>query len=590
VYEFKQGISHGTLRIQDIDRFIECIRPRLKAAELSSYAKSHQEITGDPMQWVHWGFDTSLGLHYQGLAKLNRLKLAKMSETLLTRILERGTSALERALGLAREIGWIDASRNLPNHLVHRVFTPEPVANEPATGTDADEDDRDPDCLNHDFAPIVRLLSNAVSVLAETNKEEARRVAAGWKNRNGGLFTRLFAFASWRAALITGPEVAGFLESADEHAFWRWAIFPEIASLRALRWNDLPPDARTRIESRLMRGPDISAFRSQEPIPQRAILFHRDHELARLVDAGLAVPDEFRRIVDDRRFQDLEFPRHIPSIEPGLPSPRVTSIPQGSPEKFDDVPDQELLVSLSQELGRHHFLEADHAEAFARTFDGKRRILKELAATSRSDEVAERAWRLLLSYPQDISEDNIANCQLAESISNSALGLTPALLERLSGEFCYWLDAIDEKIPRFSGSDKLWGVLLPFAITSANERTNADDEVDLTTAALNQPLGHLLSLFLRRCPSMHIEEEKRPSLPTELTAPLKQLSGRAKELLANRMAVLMNYFALADRPWLDEIVIGPMKEGDEPESDRIWEAFANFGRLPLWSLWKELVE
>src|SRR5262249_34882705 len=140
----------------------------------------------------------------------------------------------------------------------------------------------------------------------------------------------------------------------------------------------------------------------------------------------------------------------------------------------------------------------------------------------------------------------------------------------------------------FSGSDKLWGVLLPFAITSANERTNADDEVDLTTAALNQPLGHLLSLFLRRCPSMHIEEEKRPSLPTELTAPLKQLSGRAKELLANRMAVLINYFALADRPWLDEIVIGPMKEGDEPESDRIWEAFANFGRLPLWSLWKEL--
>jgi hypothetical protein len=588
VYEFKQRISHGTVRIEDIDAFIERIRPRLQAAELSSYAKSHQEVTSDPMQWVRWGFDTSLGLHYQGLAKLNRLDLAKMSETLLTRILERGTSALENALGLAREIGWIDASRNLPNHLVRRVFIPEPVATGPATGTDADEDDRDPDQLNHDFAPIVRLLSNAHSVLAEINKGEARRVAAGWKTRNGGLFTRLSAFASWSANLVTGLEVAEFLESADEYAFWRWAVFPEIASLRALRWNDLPLDARVRIESRLMRGPDMSAFRSEQPVPEQAILFHRDHELARLVDAGSAIPDEFRRIVDDRRIQDLEFPRHMPPIEPGLSGPRVTSIPKGSPEKFDDVPDEELLVSLSEEPGRHHFLEGDHAEAFARTFDGKRRILKELAATSRSDEVAERAWRLLLSYPHDISEDNVANRRLVESISNSALELPPAFLGSLSGEFCYWLDALDEKIPRFSGSDKLWDTLLPFAVASANARTNADDKVDLTIAALNEPLGHLLSLFLRRCPSMPIEAEKRPFLPTEFTAPLKQLSARAKELLANRMAVQMNYFALADRPWLDQVVIGPLKEGDQPESDRIWEAFAKFGRLPPWPLWNDL--
>jgi hypothetical protein len=583
VYEFKQAINHDTLRVEDIDTFIECIRPRLEATELSSYAKSHQGSTSDPLQWVHWGFDTALGFHYQGLAKLKHAELEKIPETLLSHILERGTSSLECALDFAREIGWIGPGRDLPNHLVHLVFRAEPVVDAP---TDATSDNRDPDNLNHNFAPIVRLLSSAFFVLAERNHERARRAAEDWKNLTSGLFTRLFAFASWKPAVIPGQEVAEFLENVDSYAFWRWPVFPEIATLRALRWNDLPVDARSRIELRLLRGPDKSAFRSQEPIPEQTILFHRDHELARLVDAGLAVSAEFRREVNDRRNQDSNFPNHISPVEPGLPAPRVTHLPEGSPEKFDDVPDDELLVSLSET--RSGFFQADHAEAFARTFGGKHRILKALAARSRTDKVAERAWRLLLSYPHEMSEDKDANRQLTESIANLAMGLTPDLLERLSGDFCYWLDGVEEKIPGFSGSDRLWAKLLPFAITDANARADADDQVDLTMAALNEPLGHLLSVFLRRCPSMPREENKRPSLPREFTTPLKGLFGRANELLANRMAVQMNYFMLADRRWLDEIVIRPMKEKDKPGSDRIWEAFAKFGPLPRSTVWNEL--
>jgi hypothetical protein len=78
-----------------------------------------------------------------------------------------------------------------------------------------------------------------------------------------------------------------------------------------------------------------------------------------------------------------------------------------------------------------------------------------------------------------------------------------------------------------------------------------------------------------------------PSLPAEFVVPLKQLSGRAREIMANRMALSMNYFALADRPWLESFVLAPMLS-ESKESLRLWEALGKFGRVPTPDLWATL--
>jgi hypothetical protein len=118
-----------------------------------------------------------------------------------------------------------------------------------------------------------------------------------------------------------------------------------------------------------------------------------------------------------------------------------------------------------------------------------------------------------------------------------------------------------------------------------SESTSKSD-IDLTIAALNEPLGHLLSFFMRRCPTIPAAGE-RPAMPLTFITELKKLSGRARELVANRLAIQMNYFALADKEWLTELVIDPMKQ-EGSESEKIWEAFTKYSRVPPPLVWRQL--
>ena len=401
---------------------------------------------------------------------------------------------------------------------------------------------------------------------------------------------RLFAFACWNDKLIAPEDVYNFLESISLHAFWRWALFPEIASARAVRWNDLSENSRSRLEFKLLNGPTSDAFLSDH-VPEVAVQFHKVHELARLVDNNCSVSEAVRRIVEDRRKEDSNFPRHVPAIEPGLEGPQVRWAPQGKPDKFANIPSDRLLETLV--TAPRDFHDGDHAEAFAQTLDGKYRLLEVLTSVREDAEFLDEGWKLLLSYPHNKTEDTERLPQIAEGTARAALSLSAGKFENLSDQLCYWLNATEELCPKFAGADKLWVALLPYAVVQANDRTRSkgwsDGEVDLTMAALNEPLGHLLSIFLRRCPIMPTVEEDRPPLPTEFAEPLKSLTGRARELVANRMAVIMHYFVRADRRWLDEFVLLPMRE-DSPESDRLWEAYAKYSKIMPPSIWGQLQE
>jgi hypothetical protein len=220
-------------------------------------------------------------------------------------------------------------------------------------------------------------------------------------------------------------------------------------------------------------------------------------------------------------------------------------VPKGSPDKFSDVPTDSLLEHLAN--SKRSFGEGDDAEAFAETIQGKQRLLEALSGASFDDGATEAGWKFLLSYSHAKSDNPETDRNLIERVARLALQLPTSFFAGIAGQLSYWIDASDEKVPAFEGSDRLWGKLLPYAVAEANSKSMAvrdgEGTVDLTSAALNEPLGHLLSLFSRRLPSLKRGEEL-PSLPTEMIEQLKKLEGRARELLANRMAIQMNYFAL----------------------------------------------
>ncbi|MGX9431167.1 MULTISPECIES: hypothetical protein [Bradyrhizobium] len=512
--------------------------------------------------------------------------MAPWSVDLLVRLLSRATEALFDALSLAREVGWLSADRDSPNDSVLRVFSLKP---ESRNAMDEDERDFDTDDSNNDFVPIVRLMSAAFETLIDRDVHAAKKVFESWAGQPSGLFVRLQATAMWRTEIATGNRVGMFLSELGDDAFWRVIRFPEIATLRGRRWRDIPPVEREALGIRMIAGPPTGRddFENAEE-ESRVNLYIRDRELARIVDAGVDVPTLFRELVEKRRLAEPEFPSLVPTFEVGLASSGTFSVPVGSPEKFNDVLTSGLLEHLASSADRFTF--PSDAEAFAETLQGKFRLLEALSAPSLEEDMAEMGWNLLLSHSHIKGDSPDIHRKLIEQVAALALQLSASLFKRIAGRLSYWIDACDEISPRFEGSDPLWSKLLPFAAAEANSNSLApgdgDSSLDLTSAALNEPLGHLLTLFLRRCPTVKRGAEP-PSLPTDMIGQLMELNGRAGELLANRMAIQMNYFAIADRNWLDDVVIGPMTT-EGAESDRIWEAFAKYSRAPSPELWREL--
>jgi hypothetical protein len=323
--------------------------------------------------------------------------------------------------------------------------------------------------------------------------------------------------------------VAAFVANLPESPFWRWTSYPEIATLRAVRWKELPSESRQPLEDRLLKGPSLEAFSDSADIAV-AHSFHRDHELARIVDSGGPISEEARRLVEARRQKDKAFPDHVPTVEPGVGAVPVRWVPSGDARKFDATSTDELLTALVQSSGRYHFGEGDDAEAFGRTPAGKARIVEALESSDPDSDAADRGWQLLLTYPAQKADDAAVVRGLSERIVDLALRQPEARITSLADRLSYWLDQADEVVPGFQGSERLWLVLLPLTAELANEEEagrHGEDRKppDLTMAALNEPLGHLISMFLRRCPPMSKHGE-RSALPSGFTEPLKRLTGR----------------------------------------------------------------
>ena len=243
IERYKQAIDTGRFRVENIQRLVDFVRPRLVANEASSYnLEESNDGTDDPRRWVFWDFEASCGALDHGVSKLDAKFLAKLSAETLASMIEASTTSLDRAINIAREIGWIDVREDLARFVSHVAI---PLGDDSQDEKEAG--DRDPDAYNDDFVPVIRFMSAAFDALATKDAVVAKRIVNRWADQSESLYLRLVAYATWNPLIRTGEDAGRLLEAADERAFWNVNMFPEIAGLRALRWRDLPVNARRRL-------------------------------------------------------------------------------------------------------------------------------------------------------------------------------------------------------------------------------------------------------------------------------------------------------------------------------------------------------
>lgn len=573
---FEQAIGTDEFSPEDLDRLVDFVRPRLTAVGWSPANGDKRAFADVPRRWVSWSIKTVCGsVDRGGIARIVS-ELPRLTVGILVRLIREGTQALEDALRLARELGWMDDGRDLANSMLSRVAYSPPEA--------VQVGDRDPDSFNDSYAPLVRLLTAAFDAIENRDSDAAKRALTLWQDQDAALFLRIEAYACSKASVCDGGDVARFLESLSAPIFWQWGRFPEIASLRALRWRDIPEPERAPLVERLLAGPDADTFRSDSDRPEEVALYSRDHELARVQDNNENVPETIRRLVIERRDRDPQFPAHVPAVAPGRPPPRIRSIPEGDAAIFIGIPDDDLIEALIESVRNRKIGDADNAKAYARR--NQATLVGLLERRADTGEGVEIVWRLLLAHPGDKPEDVEAARLVAERIAVLVLQMDPDLLVRLADCLCYWLYATGNHLGHFAGAVALWQRLIPLAADIAHAAATAN-EVDLSRDALNVPLGHLISFFLESCPEMPANGE-RPSLPEPFVSTLKGLEGHGRAIMANRMVTALNYFWRADKGWAESLVLGPMTSQPN-EAAGLWEAFGKHtNELPDPELWARL--
>jgi hypothetical protein len=179
----ERAIRNDEFGSGDVDELIEFVRPRLKAIGATALDHEESDLADDPRRWVAWGLKAACGPFDRGIARI-AAELPRLSAGLLSRLIRQGTEALEHALGLAQQLGWMEEERDLANSLVARVSYQLPP--------DAVEtDERDPDAYHDGFAPLVRLLTAAFDALADKDLNAAKSMAALWHGKNSALFLRM---------------------------------------------------------------------------------------------------------------------------------------------------------------------------------------------------------------------------------------------------------------------------------------------------------------------------------------------------------------------------------------------------------------
>lgn len=250
-YHLRREMQAGATQRETVRLIVDAVAPVMKVEAVRHYnalsgeAPSKRPTKLRHLLWARISSGERLKPEDIGLAQeIRRDFLVELGAAL-------GTAVLS-GLNMARDIGAIDDDMDISNWQVHRVYFVSPDQFVQGGG--------EPDRHSDGFAPSTKLLSSVVDRLAALDVVAAKRIVQSWDIERWPLFRRLWAAAARDGSLVDGAALGSFLAGLRDEEFWWFSSYPEIAEVRAVRWNDLSVDSRTAIEKRLLKGEPKKLF------------------------------------------------------------------------------------------------------------------------------------------------------------------------------------------------------------------------------------------------------------------------------------------------------------------------------------------
>jgi hypothetical protein len=480
--------------------------------------------------------------------------------------------ALLSGLFLAKRIGLITDRADSTNWQVRRVYL--------VPATQYLEGGDEPDRHARGFAPISKLLFFLVERLADLDIEAARRIIAGWDLGRWKLHKRLWAASARDPRLMDATKVGEFLIALSDQEFWQAGSFPEIAELRARRWNELDEAVRRSLERRLLRGPPSAM------LPAR----FSEEETAGAIKRYIFA--ELRRIAASNGPLSNEAMEALVSIENlGIPLPQIDEVTGGfnpgigvewvrpTQRGYHKIERSNLLRELDKDLAGDHW--SDSRQAASDFIQERPDLMVELLETQGLAEGGYgNVWNALGYHFRmrgkesgTADKDIVAAERLCFAISRIAPATLRVSINGLSEWLSNWAAGLRDNPVFF----ETWRALWPTAVEIVNQTDTSDQS--LSDRALTSPAGRLAEAFKNVCPP---NSGQRGALNAEpfggILEKIENSTGDA--LLQARYVMLpaVSYFLFGAPEWTTRNLIQPLAEAEGADLE-LWTAFI-YGGMP----------
>ncbi|MGJ4728181.1 hypothetical protein [Luteimonas sp. SDU101] len=583
-YRLQRRIVAGERSSPLISAIVSVVKPRL---EVSARSEQPSGATAKRPRRVEDLFHASL--RSQDLANLDVFRLDGIGEIdFLVSLAIALEGAVNEGLSLGRRLGWEG------DHKFWRLGQLYAVSYQ------ARADDGygwDVDRFHHGIAPSVKLLDAVVKRIAGLDVRQARGFVSRWKQMQTPVHLRLWASLSQISGLTPSDELSDTLPALDDRPFWDVHAFPEIAELRALRFNDTSDDAQHRMVVRLRKGPPATFWPrgSDRNRVKGARQYWAARELRRIEVAGSQLPPAAAAWLAGRLGAHPEL-QGMDSIRFGFLSSAVSRWVAPEPDdRFDDLAGEERLraieAALASARGSWNDDPAERAGDWIRSDDNASSLLSDLESARDGGADYPNVWDRFgwaHSAPSHETAEAPEHRQTADRVMALLDRLPMVPIEQAIQGITHWMSAWERVVTRSPQLLAVWTKLWPVAVDATNRADETSDSIDLNeivTAArdeepadldtLNTATGRLVGVFLALRPRIEGHEN-----PFEANTPLRIMrdaivSADAKSGLIGRHRLIeeLPYFLNADEAWSRDNLIAPLVANDA-HSLALWRAIA----------------
>lgn len=557
-------IKAGDRSGEIIARIVHLVRPSIEVSTRPAWIAASEE---QPSEITSVEDLLYIRLSSGEAVKPEEISLSSVTdEKFLLELADDLDNCVDKALNIGRRLDWDEERSFLRLGLLHRVYFSAPRS----------ADHHEPDEFHRGIAPSTKLLWAVVNRISEINPTSATRRTEIWFAKRTPVHKRLWAALARNPEVSPTSAVADFFDRLSEEEFWDFSSYPEIAELRARRFNDLSEEAKARLISRIQSQPPSSLWggRESESEVADAKMYFAARELRRLELGGASLPDEAKSWLQ-QKLENLPDLGRMQDVTDGfLDGPYARWIAPKPDHRFDSLSGLELIHALEESLAGAN---RDATTDWIRLDDSGKKILDALTEGSAFE--SPKVWEAFGWHHRQIAQDPDRARAVVRLLEQLPFSVHAAAIDGIAN----WLSDLVPPLKSSATVIKLATALWPIAAEHYNTRNwaavgldeatiNEDRLSRLNMDALNTAAGNIIGVFLGACPTI------RRGNPFEKSVGLRRLrddlegsNGAAGELARFRMAQHLSYFFLADPTWTKERLLSRMTVDAAPALS-LWQA------------------